>query len=166
MISGKKETSTSDTDLADGRIDLLENALLASGSWLRENRRLVRPGRTRDPKIAFESVNQIRVTVLVFGSVCGSACVFVLVFTLGNDGLVEFVADRFGKGINVVIAVDFDGLAGCVADDEAVVAPLKMLLQLRLELDVDTAVEVFVQFFKKVFALHCGCAPSLLLFLK
>ena len=127
------------------------------------NRGLVKTCRTYSG-IEFESVNPIRARFWFWWR--GSACVFVLVFTLGDDGLVEFVADRFGKGINVVIAVDFDGLAGCVADDEAVVAPLKMLLQLRLELDVDTAVEVFVQFFKKVFALHCGCAPSLLLFLK
>ena len=88
------------------------------------------------------------------------------VLTLADDGLVEFVADGFRKGINVVVAVDFDGLAGGIANDEAVVAPLEVLFQLRFELDVNIAVQIFVEFFKEVFALHCGFAPSLLLFLK
>jgi hypothetical protein len=95
-----------------------------------------------------------------------SAAVFVFVFTLGDDGLMELVADGIGEGINVVVAVDFDGLAGCVANYEAVVAPLQVLFQLGLKLDVNAAVQIFAQFFKKLFALHCGCAPSLLLFLK
>lgn len=55
------------------------------------------------------------------------AVLLVLGFTLGDDGLMEFVADGIGKGINVVVAVDFDGLAGSVANDETVVAPLKVL---------------------------------------
>ena len=74
----------------------------------------------------------------------GSATVFVFVFTLGDDGLMEFVADGIGKGINVVIAVDFDGLAGCVANYKAVVAPLQMLFQLRFKLDVNASVQVLV----------------------
>jgi len=67
-----------------------------------------------------------------------------LVFALADDGLMEFVADRFGEGINVVVAVDFDGFAGRIADYKAVVAPLEMLFQLRFELDVDIAVQVLV----------------------
>jgi hypothetical protein len=70
--------------------------------------------------------------------------VFVLVFTLGDDGLMEFVADGIGKGINVVIAVDFDGLAGCVANYKAVMAPLQVLFQLRFKLDVNASVQVLV----------------------
>ena len=54
---------------------------------------------------------------------------FVLTFT--DDCLVESVSDGLRKGINVVVAVDFDGLAGCVANYEAVMAPLKVLFQLR-----------------------------------
>ena len=96
----------------------------------------------------------------------GSATVFALVLTLGNDGLVEFVANRLRKGINVVVAVYFDGLAGRVANHEAVMAPLEVLFQLRFELDVYASVQVLVKFFKEVFALLCGLAPSLLLFLK
>ena len=92
--------------------------------------------------------------------------VLVFLLTLGNDCLVESVSDGIWEGINVVVAVDFDGFLGGIADYEAVVAPLEMLFQLRFKLDVNVAVQVLVEFFKKVFALHCGFAPSLLLFLK
>ena len=92
--------------------------------------------------------------------------VLVFLLTLGNDCLVESVSDGIWKGINVVVAVDFDSFAGGIAYDKAVVAPLEVLFQLRSELDINAAIEVFVQFFKEVFALHCGLAPSLLLFLK
>jgi hypothetical protein len=91
--------------------------------------------------------------------------VLALVFTLADDGLMEFVANGFRKGIYVVVAVDFNGLAGCIADYEAVVAPLEVLFQLRFELDVNSSVQVLVQFLKEVFAFHCGFAP-ILLFLK
>jgi hypothetical protein len=78
----------------------------------------------------------------------------------------ESVADGIGEGINFVVAVDFDGLSGCIADHEAVVAPLEVLFQLRFKLDIDVAVQIFVEFFKEVFALHCGFAPSFLPFWK
>jgi hypothetical protein len=78
----------------------------------------------------------------------------------------ESISDGVWERINFVVSVDFDGLPRCVADNEAVVAPLEMLFQFRFKLDVDTAVQVFVKFLKKVFAFHCGFAPSLLLFWK
>ena len=90
----------------------------------------------------------------------------MLRLTLGNDCLVESVSDGIGEGINVVVAVDFDGFAGGIAYDKAVMAPLEVLFQLRLKLDINTAVEVLVELFKKVFAFHCGLAPSLFTFLK
>ena len=68
----------------------------------------------------------------------------MLGFTLGDDSLMKLVAYGFRKGINVVVAVDFDGLAGGIADYEAVVAPLEMLFQLGSKLDVNAAVQVFV----------------------
>jgi hypothetical protein len=77
----------------------------------------------------------------VLGMLAG---VFGLVLTFADDCLMESVADRIGKGINFVVAVDFDGLLGCVADHEAVVAPLEVLFQLRFKLDVDVAVQVLV----------------------
>ena len=40
------------------------------------------------------------------------------------------------------VAVDFDGLLGGVADDVAVVAPLEVILQLRLRFLVDGVVEI------------------------
>jgi len=78
--------------------------------------------------------------------------------TFADDCLVESVSDGLREGINVVVAIDFDGLAGCVANYKAIMAPLQVLFQLRFELDVNIAVQVLVQFFKEVFALHCGFA--------
>ena len=78
----------------------------------------------------------------------------------------ESISDGFWEGINFVVSVNFDGLLRCVADNEAVVAPLEMLFQLRFKLDVNIAVQVLVEFFKEVFALHCGLAPSFLPFWK
>ncbi len=89
-----------------------------------------------------------------------------LAFTFADDGLMESISDGFREGINFVVSVDFDGFLRCVADNEAVVAPLEMFFQLRFKLDVDIAVQVLVEFFKEVFALHCGLAPSLLPFWK
>src|SRR5581483_260612 len=89
-----------------------------------------------------------------------------LAFTFADDGLVESISDGVWEGINFVVSVNFDCFTRCVADNEAVVAPLKMLFQLRFKLDVDTPVQVFVKFLKEVFAFHCGLAPSLLAFWK
>ena len=91
---------------------------------------------------------------------------FPLAFTFADDCLMESISDGFWEGINFVVSVDFDGLLRCVADNEAVVAPLEVFFQLRLKLDVDVAVQVFIEFFKEVFALHCGFAPFRLGFLK
>ena len=89
----------------------------------------------------------------------------VLLLTLGNDCLVESISDGVGEGIDVVVAVDFDCLSSGIAYHKAVMAPLKVLFQLGFELDINTAVQVLVEFFKEVFAFHCGFAP-ILLFLK
>lgn len=91
---------------------------------------------------------------------------FPLALTFADDGLMESISDGVWEGINFVVAVNFDCFTRCVADNEAVVAPLQVLFQLRFKLDVDVAVQVLVEFFKEVFALHCGLAPSLLPFWK
>ena len=91
---------------------------------------------------------------------------FPLALTFADDGLVESISDGVWEGINFVVSVNFDCLLRCVADNEAVMAPLKVFFQLRLKLDVDIAVQILVEFFKEVFALHCGLAPSLLPFWK
>ena len=67
-----------------------------------------------------------------------------LLLTLANDGLVESVSDGIWEGINFVVSVNLNGFTRCVADNEAVVAPLEVLFQLRLKLDVDISVQVFV----------------------
>ena len=56
----------------------------------------------------------------------------------------ESISDGVGEGINFVVSVDFDCLTRCVADNEAVVAPLEVLFQLRLKLDVNIAIQIFV----------------------
>ncbi len=91
---------------------------------------------------------------------------FPLAFTFAHDGLMESISDGVGEGINFVVSVNFNCFTRCVADNEAVVAPLQVLFQLRFKLDVDIAVQILVEFFKEVFALHCGLAPSLLPFWK
>jgi len=58
--------------------------------------------------------------------------------------LVESVSDGVGEGINVVVAVDFDGFSSGIAYNEAVMAPLEVLFQLRFKLDVNIAVQVLV----------------------
>lgn len=80
--------------------------------------------------------------------------------------MMESISDGVWEGINFVVSVNFDSLLCCIADNEAVVAPLEMLFQLRFKLDVNIAVQVLVEFFKEVFALHCGLAPSFLPFWK
>ena len=69
---------------------------------------------------------------------------FPLAFTFADDGLMESISDGFWEGINFVVSVNFDGFTRCVADNEAVVAPLEVLFQLRFKLDVDIAVQVLV----------------------
>jgi len=73
-----------------------------------------------------------------------SGSLLALVLTFADDGLVEFVSDGIWEGINFVVSVNFDGFTRCVADNEAVVAPLEVLFQLRFKLDVDIAVQVLV----------------------
>ena len=92
--------------------------------------------------------------------------VLVLLFTLTDDCIVESVSDGVGEGVNVVVSVNFDCFSGGIAYNEAVMAPLEVLFQLRFKLDINIAVQVLVEFVKEVFAFHCGLAPSLLLFLK
>ena len=81
---------------------------------------------------------------------------FLLAFA--DDCWVKSISDGLWEGVNVVIAVNFDCFARRIANYKAVMAPLQVLFQLRFELDVNIAVQVLIQFFKEVFALHCGFA--------
>jgi hypothetical protein len=66
---------------------------------------------------------------------------------LAHDGLVEAVAEGFGEFVNLVIAVDLDGLLGGVHDHVASVAPMEMLVQFGLQVGIDVAVQIIGQLF-------------------
>jgi hypothetical protein len=63
------------------------------------------------------------------------------VLALGHDSGVQPDSEIVGEFVNLGIAVDFDGLFGGVADDEAVVAPLEMFF----EFGSCAGVQAFVQ---------------------
>jgi hypothetical protein len=69
---------------------------------------------------------------------CGIGFLTALV----HDGRSETCSEVIRKFVKVGITVDFDGLLGGVADDIAVVAPLEVILQLRLRLGIDGIVEI------------------------
>jgi hypothetical protein len=64
----------------------------------------------------------------------------LLLLALGHDGGTEASAEVFGQLVELGVAVDLDGLLGGVADDVAVVAPGKMVLQLNFGFLVEDAV--------------------------
>jgi hypothetical protein len=64
-----------------------------------------------------------------------------------HDGLVEAVPEIFRKLVNLVIAVNFDGLFGGIHDHVAFVAPMKVLVQFGLKALADPAVKVIGQLF-------------------
>ena len=76
-----------------------------------------------------------------------------------HDGLVEFVAEGFWKLIDLVIAVDLDGLLGGVTDNVAVVAPGKMVLQFNFGFFVEDAVQVTGQLGQEFRAFHWLPSP-------
>jgi hypothetical protein len=68
-----------------------------------------------------------------------------LLLALGHDGGTEAAAKIFGEFVELGIAVNLDGLLGCVAHYVAVVAPGKVVLQLNLGLLVEDAVQIVGQ---------------------
>jgi hypothetical protein len=68
-----------------------------------------------------------------------------LLLALGHDGGTEAAAKVFGEFVELGIAVNLDGLLGCVAHHVAVVAPGKVVLQLNLSLLVEDAVQIVGQ---------------------
>src|SRR5215467_7654429 len=77
-----------------------------------------------------------------------------------HDGLVEFVAEGFWKLIDLIIAVDLDGLLRGIHDHFAVMAPVKMLFQFYPDLSIRGAVQVVGQLFQKIIAFHGWPFPS------
>jgi hypothetical protein len=57
-----------------------------------------------------------------------------------NNGGPKFGSEVFRKGVKLGIAINFDGLLGGIADDVAVVAPGKVLVELGLCRGVNDAV--------------------------
>jgi hypothetical protein len=71
-----------------------------------------------------------------------------------HDGGVEALAEFGGKLVDLMLAVDGDGLTGGVEDDFAVVALADMSLDLREEVGVDFAVEVVGELGEEIGAGH------------
>jgi len=68
-------------------------------------------------------------------------------FAFGDDSGMETAANLVGKRVDLVVAVDLDGLLGSIADDVAITAPHQVLFEVRLQCLVDGAVEVIGKFF-------------------
>src|SRR5580700_7472297 len=84
---------------------------------------------------------------------------FPLLLALGQDGGTEPAAEVFRKFVELRIAVDFDGLLGCVANNVAVVAPRKMIFQLAFGFFVEDAVQVTGQLTQEFRAFHWSPSP-------
>ena len=76
-----------------------------------------------------------------------------------HDGIVKTVLQFNWKLVDVMLAIDGDGLAGCVENDLAVAALADMGLDLRKQLRVDLAIEVVGQLGEEIGAGH-GFWPS------
>src|SRR5579864_779140 len=81
---------------------------------------------------------------------------------LGHDGLMEAAAEGFGELVNLVVAVDFDGLFGGIHDHVAFVAPMKVFVQFGTKAFADIAVKIVGQFVEKLRALHRWPSPFFL----
>ena len=51
------------------------------------------------------------------------------VFAFGQDGLLQTAAQLVGQRVDLVLAVDFDGLPGGVQRDDAVIAAAEMFFE-------------------------------------
>src|SRR5579862_5212844 len=78
----------------------------------------------------------------------------------GHDGLVKFAAQGFGKLVNLVVAVDLNGLFSGIHDHVAVAAPLEMLFQFYPDVSICGTVQIVGQLFEKVIAFHGWPFPS------
>jgi hypothetical protein len=67
---------------------------------------------------------------------------FFLLLTLGHDSCPQAAAEVVGQLVELGVAVNLNGLLGCVTDDVAVVAPGKMVFQLGFGFLVEDAVQI------------------------
>jgi hypothetical protein len=75
-------------------------------------------------------------------------------FAAGHDGGVETVAEAGGEIVDLVGAVDLDGLSGGVEDDLAVAAALQVQFQVGAHLGSDGVVDDVVEQGEKLRAFH------------
>src|ERR1035437_3656790 len=81
-------------------------------------------------------------------------------FAAGHDGGVEAFAEAGGEGVNLVGAIDFDGLARGVEDHLAVAAAAQVRLQFRARLGGYRVVDQVVEKSEKFFAGHFSIPVS------
>src|SRR5215471_11734641 len=82
---------------------------------------------------------------------------------LAHDGLMEAGTEGLWKLVDLVVAVDLNGLLGGGHDHVAFVAPMEMFVQLGLCALTDGAIQVIGQLFQKLSALHVGHLRSFLI---
>src|SRR5271165_2899528 len=83
----------------------------------------------------------------------------LVLLALGHDGRSQAAAEVFGQFVELGVAVNLDGLLGCIANDIAVVAPGKMVLQLSFRFLVEDAVQVTGQLGQKLRTFHWLPSP-------
>ena len=84
---------------------------------------------------------------------------FFLLLALAHDGGAEAGAEVLGKFVGKRVAVDLDGLLGCVANHVAVVAPGQMVLQFGFCGLIEDAVQIVGQLLQEVRAFHWFASP-------
>lgn len=84
-------------------------------------------------------------------------------FALGHYGLLELHPESLREFIDSVIAINLNGLLGCVQDHMAVVAPMKMFIEFGAYGLTHCAIQVIGQLIQKFFAvLHGWPSPPFL----
>src|SRR5947209_14165173 len=83
-------------------------------------------------------------------------------FTFAQDGFVELGSEGFREFVDLIVAVNLDGLLGGVQHYVAFTAPMQMLFQLFADSHADGAIQVIGQLFQKLSALHGWPSPPLL----
>ena len=75
-------------------------------------------------------------------------------FTAFHDGFVEAVAEAGGHFVDLVGTIDFDGLAGGVQRDLAMLAATQVLLEIGSHLAGDAVVDQVIEHGQKLSARH------------
>lgn len=73
---------------------------------------------------------------------CYAIRAVLMALALGHDGRANAATQVIGQFVKVGVPINLDGHLGCVANDVAVMAPLKVVFQLRPCLGVHRVVQV------------------------